>query len=230
VRSKREEHLLAVPRARAVSKYVKFTHERAGADIPAFAALSELNAFRRKLLELQLIGVDSNGVSFGNLSIRDGETKSFYITGSATGTLPELTRADCARVLAYDFERNWIRYDGVAIPSSESLTHAAIYESDPAAAAVIHCHDSRLWLSLLNEAPTASKAAQYGTPEMAREIMQLFKTNDLQRRKILVMAGHEGGIVTFGKHLEDAFDILLSERKEVSTRIEQPYSARGLTA
>jgi L-ribulose-5-phosphate 4-epimerase len=212
-----------------VSEYVKFTHQRASADIPAFAALSELNAFRRKLLELQLIGVDSNGLSFGNLSIRDGETKSFFITGSATGALRELTSANCARVLAYDFDRNWVRYEGAAIPSSESLTHAAIYESEPAAAAVIHCHDSRLWLSLLNEAPTTSKAAQYGTPEMAREIIRLFKRDDLQRRKTLVMAGHEGGIVTFGKNLEDAFDVLLRERREVSTRIEQPYSARGLT-
>jgi len=198
-----------------VSEYVKFTHERASADIPAFVALSELNAFRKKLLEQQLIGVDSNGLSFGNVSIRDGETRSFYITGSATGALPELTPADYAKVLAYDFERNCVRYEGAAIPSSESLTHAAIYDSDPAAGAVIHCHDSKLWLSLLDKAPTTSKAAQYGTPEMTCETMRLFKTNDLQRRKILVMAGHEGGIVTFGKHLEDAFDVLSRERNGI---------------
>jgi hypothetical protein len=48
-----------------VSEYVKFTHARASADIPAFAGLAALNKYRRKLLELQLIGVDSNGVSFG---------------------------------------------------------------------------------------------------------------------------------------------------------------------
>jgi ribulose-5-phosphate 4-epimerase/fuculose-1-phosphate aldolase len=212
-----------------MSDYVKFTHERAGVGVPPFSELTELNEYRKKLVELQLIGVDSNGVSFGNLSIGDGETKSFYITGSATGALRELTRADCARVLAYDFERNWVRYDGAAIPSSESLTHAAIYQSDAAAGAVIHCHDSKLWLSLLNKAPTTSKAAQYGTPQMAREIMRLFKRHDLQRGKILVMAGHEGGIVTFGKDLQEAFEVLLRERRELCTRIEQPCSARGLT-
>ncbi len=196
-----------------MSEYVKFTHARTSADIPAFAALTELNAYRRKLLELQLIGVDSNGVSFGNLSIRDAATENFYVTGSATGALPELTLDDCARVVAYDFEKNQVRYDGVAIPSSESLTHAAVYESDANAGAVIHCHDSKVWLALLNQAPTTSKSAKYGTPEMAFEILRLFANRDLNRSKILVMAGHEGGIVTFGKDLEEAFAVLVRERR-----------------
>src|SRR5215831_9337934 len=73
-----------------MSKYVKFTYERARPDIGAFDELAELNAWRRKLLELRLIGVDSNGVGFGNLSVRDGATADFYITGSATGGLSEL--------------------------------------------------------------------------------------------------------------------------------------------
>ena len=113
-----------------MSKYVKFTYDRAGAEIARFDQLAELNAYRRKLLEQRLMGVDSNGVGFGNLSVRDGVSGNFYITGSATGGLPELTPTDCVRVVAYDFARNWLRYEGAAIPSSESLTHAAIYESD----------------------------------------------------------------------------------------------------
>ena len=31
------------------------------------------------------------------------------------------------------------------------------------------------------------------------------------------MAGHEGGIVTFGKNLEDAFDVVMRERKRVNS-------------
>jgi hypothetical protein len=34
----------------------------------------------------------------------------------------------------------------------------------------------------------------------------------LRSRKIVVMAGHEGGIVTFGKDLEEAFAVLMRER------------------
>jgi ribulose-5-phosphate 4-epimerase/fuculose-1-phosphate aldolase len=127
-------------------------------------------------------------------------SRNFYITGSATGGLSELTPTDCVRVVAYDFARNWLRYEGTAIPSSESLTHAAIYESDPSTSVVIHGHDSVVWRALLDRVPTTSKVIAYGRPEMAYEIMRLFKGTDVRSRKILVMAGHEGGIVTFGQN------------------------------
>jgi L-ribulose-5-phosphate 4-epimerase len=197
-----------------VSEYIKFQCERVAAEITSFGGLAELNAHRRKLLQLGLIGVDRNGIGFGNLSVRDGATDNFYITGSATGGIHELTLADCAKVVACDFERNRVRYEGSTLPSSESLTHAAIYESDATAGAVIHCHDSKLWAALLNQAPTTSKAAEYGTAEMVNEIMQLFKRTNVQSRKIVVMAGHEAGILTFGKDLEEAFAVLMRERKK----------------
>jgi len=178
-------------------------------------------------LDLGLIGVDSNGIGFGNLSVRNGATRNFYITGSATGGLPKLSRQDCARVVAYDFEKNWIRYEGGAVPSSESLTHAAIYESDPLTSAVIHCHDSGLWATLLDHAPTTSKHVPYGTPEMAYEIMRLFKAADVRSRQIFVMAGHEGGIVAFGKNLEDAFDVLMHERRASTPCIQNGFHERS---
>ena len=197
-----------------MSEYIKFSCERAATEITSFDRLAELNAHRRKLLQLGLIGVDPNGIGFGNLSVRKGATDNFYITGSATAGVHELTLAHCAKVVACDFERNRIRYEGSALPSSESLTHAAIYESDATAGAVIHCHDSKLWTVVLNEVPTTSKASEYGTPDMAHEIMRLFTRTDIQSRKIVVMAGHQGGIVTFGKDLEDAFAVLTRERKK----------------
>lgn len=199
-----------------MSHYVKFTFQCARADTTPFDALAGLNAYRRKLLEQRLMGVDSTGVGFGNVSVRDSVSKNFYITDSATGGLPELTSTDCVRVVAYDFARNWLRYEGAAIPSSESLTHAAVYESDPSTSAIIHCHDLGLWATLLDRVPATSKAVAYGTPEMAYEIMRLFKVSNVRSEKILVMAGHEGGIVTFGEDLEDAFDVLMRERRESS--------------
>ena len=195
-----------------MSHYVKFTYQRAGADIAPFDQLPELNACRRKLRDLQLIGIDSNGIGFGNLSVRNGGTGNFYITGSATGGLADLTVSDFVRVVAYDFQKNCLQYEGSAIPSSESLTHAAIYESDPSTSAVIHCHDSVLWRTLLDRIPTTSGAITYGTPEMAYEIVRLFKASDVRSRRIFVMAGHESGIVVFGKNLADAFDILMRAR------------------
>jgi L-ribulose-5-phosphate 4-epimerase len=198
-----------------VSEYIKFSCERVAAGITSFGGLAELNAYRRKLLDLHLIGLDPSGVGFGNLSVRDCVTDNFYITGSATGGIQELTLADCAKVVACDFKMNRVRYEGSALPSSESLTHAAIYESDAGTGAVIHCHNSKLWAVVLNEAPTTSKAGDYGTPEIANEIMQLFTRTNLRSRKIVVMAGHEGGIVTFGKDLQEAFAVLMREGKKI---------------
>ena len=197
-----------------MSQYVKFTYQRTGAEIGTFDQLVELNACRRKLVDQYLLGVYSNGVGFGNVSVRDGGTRSFYITGSATGGLPELTSANCVRVVAYDFARNWLGYEGAAIPSSESLTHAAIYESDPSVSAVIHCHDSVLWRTLLDRVPTTSKAVAYGTPEMACEIIRLFEVSDVRSKKIFVMAGHQDGIVAFGENLKNAFDVLMRVQRE----------------
>ena len=187
---------------------VKFTCQQVAAETTRFAGFAELNTYRRKLLELGMIGVDASGVSFGNLSIRNGATSRFYITGSATGRILELTPANCAKVVAYDFAMNWLQCEGSTVASSESLTHAAVYESDPTARAVIHCHDMKLWGTLLDKAPTTPKRVEYGTPEMAYAVRRLFEATDVEERKIFVMAAHDGGLVTFGKDLQEAFGIL----------------------
>jgi L-ribulose-5-phosphate 4-epimerase len=187
---------------------VKFSCEQVAVKISGFAGFAQLNKYRRRLLDLGMIGVDASGIGFGNLSIRNGATSRFYITGSATGRISELTPADYAKVVAYDFARNWLQCEGSTVASSESLTHAAVYESDPTARAVIHGHDTKLWAALLDEAPTTPKRVEYGTPEMAYAVRRLFDITDVKRRKILVMAAHDGGLVTFGRDLQEAFGIL----------------------
>ena len=188
---------------------VKFTCQQLAVELVPFPGLTQLNACRRKLLELGMIGVDASGIGFGNLSIRNGATSCFYITGSGTGGISDLTPGDYARVVAYDFEKNWLKSEGFKVASSESLTHAAVYESDPAVFSVIHCHDMKLWARLLDEAPTTPKAVEYGTPEMAYAVRRLFNNTAVKSRKIFVMAAHEGGVVTFGKDLEEAFGVLM---------------------
>lgn len=188
---------------------VKFTEEHVAMENAPFEGLAELNECRRKLFSLRLIGMDASGIGFGNLSVRDGTTNNFYITGSGTGRKPELELRDYARVVAYDFTRNWLRCEGCVVASSESLTHAAIYEAESQAGAVIHCHSSPLWSALLNRAPTTSKAVEYGTPAMAYEVQRLLKTTDVRTRKVFVMAGHEEGVITFGKDLAEAFALLM---------------------
>ena len=139
-------------------------------------------------------------------------TDNFYITRHRRHNRTDAGRVRKSSGVRFRKELAPLRR-GWPFPSSESLTHAAIYESDPTISAVIHCHDSVLWATLLDRAPTTSKSVAYGTPEMAYEIMRLFKVSDVRSREIFVMAGHEAGIVTFGKNLEDAFDVVMRERE-----------------
>jgi hypothetical protein len=46
--------------------------------------------------------------------------------------------------------------------------------------------------------------------------MQLFTRTDVPSRKVVVMAGHDGGILTFGRDLAEAFAVLTRERKKIS--------------
>jgi Class II Aldolase and Adducin N-terminal domain len=120
---------------------------------------------------------------------------------------PAPSRSRAARVVAYDLGGNWLQCEGLTIASSESLTHAAVYESAPEVRAIIHGHSLKLWAALLGQVPTTSEAVDYGPPEMAAEVRRLFEMTDVRKRRI-AMAGHEGGMVSFGGDLEEAFAVV----------------------
>ena len=190
---------------------IKFVCEHERIALPEFEGFAELNACRRKLQQLRMLGVDGSGIGFGNLSVRDRGTSSFYITGSGTGALPVLSLDHHARVTAYDFAVNWIACEGMTIASAESLTHAAVYKSDHSVGAVIHGHSSDLWTRLAGQVPTTPAEVEYGTPAMAYAVQQLFYETDVRARKIFIMGGHPDGFITFGADLEGAFTVLMRE-------------------
>ena len=187
---------------------VKFHYESSGTELAPFPGFEELNAARQELRRLGLLGVDESGIGFGNVSLRDGTTDSFYITGSGTGVLPTLGLQDYAKVVAWDFERNWLRCEGRAIASAESLTHAAVYSMAGEVRVVVHGHDRRLWQSLCERGVATSPAVPYGTAQMAREVQRLFGETDVRNRKIFAMAGHRDGIVAFGQDFRQALATL----------------------
>jgi L-ribulose-5-phosphate 4-epimerase len=186
----------------------KFRCESVGGELAHFPSFEELNAARQELRRLGLLGMDESGVGFGNVSLRNGRTDSFYITGSGTGVLPVLTLQDYAKVTASDFTRNWLRCAGRVIASAESLTHAAVYSADAKAHVVVHGHNSDLWRSLLERGPATVSSVTYGTPEMAREVQRLFRETDLRTRKIFAMAGHRDGIIVFGENFRQVLATL----------------------
>lgn len=188
--------------------YIKFHCHWIQAAPVAADQLKEIIACRDLLYAKGLVGVYPNGVGFGNVSIRSG--KRFIITGSATGQYPALNEQHFSVVVDYDLQQNALTCTGPLKASSESLSHAVIYESSPDINAVIHIHHMSSWQSLMNEVPTTAPDVTYGTPEMAEEIKRLFRETNVAQEKIVVMGGHEEGIIAFGQTLEEASRILLN--------------------
>ena len=106
------------------------------------AAIAALRAWRRVLFDLGGVGQAAHlygGVGYGNLSVR-GDGQTFVITGTQTQHHPDVTVAHLACVEEIDFGAHSVRSHGTTRPSSEAMTHAAIYAAKTAHRAVVHVH------------------------------------------------------------------------------------------
>ena len=177
--------------------------------------ICELNQYRHQLYQLKLIGEYENGIGFGNLSQRVPGTSDLIISGTQTGGLDNLQAQHYTRVIDYDWEKNYVTCQGLIEASSETLTHAAIYTALPAVNGVLHVHHRKLWQKLLHTVPTTHLDCAYGTPEMAGEIIRLCQRPSTKAQQIIVMSGHEEGILAFGKSLAEASEILLGHFKNL---------------
>lgn len=187
--------------------YIKFKCNWVKKNIILEKDIIEINKIRKLLFEKKLIGCYSNGIGYGNISVR--HKQGFIITGSATGHLKKLSKEDYSLVKNYNINNNELNCEGLTKASSESLSHAIIYEVSEQTNAVIHIHSLELWKNLIENVPTTNKEIEYGIPEMAYEIKRLFSETKVKEKKVLVMGGHESGIISFGKDLEEAYDVLL---------------------
>jgi L-ribulose-5-phosphate 4-epimerase len=171
-----------------------------------------LDLWRRILRSLNLLGQNPeayDGAAYGNVSQRIGNggrnRRKFIITGRQTSGLETATNEQYAIVLEYYPEQNLIVSEGPVRPSSESMTHGALYDLDSSLQFVFHVHSGKIWRQarLLN-IPATKEAAEYGTIGMVEEIRRLFRESDARFRHILAMGGHEDGIIAFGRTAEEA--------------------------
>jgi len=171
--------------------------------------LAELNAWRKILWQLSLIGKDPQrygGYGFGNLSQRiapfnaEKKRRAYLISGSQTGALANLDAGHYVVVNEYDAENNRIMAEGPIKPSSESLTHGMIYDMDINIRVILHAHSPDIWRHAQELGlPVTDKEVPYGTPAMAGEVERLFHGTNVQQTGIFSMAGHEDGIISFGR-------------------------------
>ncbi len=197
--------------------YIKYQCNWIKSEPLSLNEIAELNQWRNQLYELGLIGEYDDGIGFGNISIRYYQPGQFIISGTQTGNLSTLNEHHYTRVTNFNLERNFLTCCGPIQASSESLTHATLYQANPTVNAVIHVHHLQLWENLMYKVPTTDKNVSYGTPEMAKEILRLFREDNLMKTKILVMSGHEEGIICFGKNLQEAGNILLDKYSQLIT-------------
>lgn len=185
--------------------YTKFVVEwtdRTPLDVPAVA---ELDRWRRLLFDAELIGyLEELQVGYGNLSVRTPGARGFVITATQTGHLRDTGPGHYAFVTDYDIDANRVVCRGALQASSETLTHAAIYELDSAIGAVAHVHHLPVWHYLKDTATATDSAAAYGTPAMAHEFKRLWRDTAFAEARVAAMGGHESGIVSIGDSLEEA--------------------------
>lgn len=184
--------------------YVKFDCEWDKSKINS-NKLRKIIKWRKRLYKMGLVGAYKNEVGFGNISIRDG--KGFIITGSKTGNLKDIDKRHFSKVTKFNIDKNKLYCKGEVIASSESLTHGAVYLSDKKSNAVIHVHDLKLWKKLVDKIPTTNKKYEYGTLEIAKEVIRLMKRG--LKNKVIVMGGHREGLLFFGKNIDEAGKVLL---------------------
>ena len=189
--------------------YIKFKSNWEKTDPLKFSTFEELNHFRNEMYELRLISAYDNGIGFGNISIRKENSNQFYISGSATGNFQQLDNNHYSLVTNVNISNNILDCVGSTIASSESMSHAVIYQTIPWVNGVIHIHSLSLWEKLLYKVPTTLEDIKYGTPEMALAIIHLLKKESTLKQKIFAMAGHEEGLFVFAKDLKSAKEVLL---------------------
>ncbi len=166
--------------------------------------IAELRAWREVLVRLGMLGQSAaryGGYGFGNVSMRAGD--GFLVSGSQTGHLGNPGLEAYAQVVSWDLGAGRIVSQGEVKPSSESLTHAAIYELSPSIRFVFHAHAPEIWRGAgrLALAVTPDNVA-YGTPAMAAAVETLFPEH--ASTGMFAMGGHEDGIIAYGETADDA--------------------------
>lgn len=194
------------PPAEGVIHFVAHHQREALPELPD-ALCAQLLAWRRLVFDLGLIGQDParyEGAGYGNLSVRL-PGGGFLVTGSQTGGTRALTAQGLVVVDRVEVARNAVWSRGPVLPSSESMTHAAVYALDPGLTAVLHVHSPEIFgCAAALGLPLTSAEVAYGTPAMAAEVERLWRDGSLQKVGALVMPGHLDGVVSVGRDLEEA--------------------------
>lgn len=189
--------------------YIKFHYDWIKTPLPDYF-LGNLFAWRQRLYEARLIGSYPDGIGYGNISIRYNKTQ-FIISGTASGNISDVDSNHFTLVKDFDLDQNFLLCHGPIAASSESLSHAAIYMANPSINAIIHTHDRHLWNKYLDKLPTTHPNAEFGTTALALNLSSIVKS-ERQTEGIIIMSGHQDGIIFYGSFLNKVGTLALNKR------------------
>lgn len=159
-------------------------------DPPADERIPELVQWCRRFAEL---GLASEGA--GNLSFRSA---SGFIVSRTAADLASIEPEEFVEVIRTDPAKREVTASGAHEPSSESLTHAAIYGARPDVNAVFHGHsDELLGAATRLGLPLTEREHPYGTPELAAEVVTM-----LRGHLLLVIRNH--GALFLGRTMRES--------------------------
>lgn len=196
---------------------------------PVLAALSAWREVLRRLEVLGQVPHRYDGLGFGNLSARlPARTRAaghrrFVVTCTQTSGSARLEPSEVCIIERYELatQRVWSR--GPCLPSSEAMTHAALYDADSELSFVFHVHAAAIWrAAVMLGLPETGAEAEYGTPAMAREVRRIYNRGAGRRQQLIVMRGHEDGVVAFGRTADEAGTALVNTLTAAWTRESTP--------
>jgi ribulose-5-phosphate 4-epimerase/fuculose-1-phosphate aldolase len=188
---------------------IKYQLNHTQQSISHLLSLTDINAWRTIAVRLGLIGQTPeryDNIGFGNISQRiDPCSDQFIISGTQTGHIEHLSPEQYCLIVKAEPHKNRLQSCGLCKPSSESMTHASVYNQDNTIQAIIHAHSPEIWKhTVALKLPHTGAAIPYGTVEMASAVEQLFQSGKLTQTSLFTMLGHEDGVVAFGSSMQKA--------------------------
>ncbi len=188
----------------------KFRYELKKSSPPEKKTVHTLEKWRAIFYKIGFIGeYETDNVGYGNLSMKINSENHFVITGTQTGKYPHLNPSQYTTVTKCDLEKMRVMAKGICPPSSESLTHYALYLANPKIKFVFHIHHEGLWnMFIENKVESTSESVSYGTIEMAEEAKRCVNNKNCG---FFVMKGHQDGIMAYGDDENIVGNLLLEQ-------------------
>jgi hypothetical protein len=192
--------------AEGIIKYQMVCRGDQGFTSEELAILNRTVPLQKRALEYGWLGQEQ-GISFGNLSCRLPDGSAAITPSQQSHRL--LLPGEYSRLVSWNLQNHSLEYCN-APPSSESMTHLAILDADPAIGWVLHIHNDCLFSKLPGHGTASTPAgAAYGTTTMSEAIGRIAESG----KRAAVMAGHQGGLLFWTHDSEELLERLQHYQK-----------------